>query len=206
MVLSSTQEHWDRVWAEKDPDEVSWFQAEPRTSLEMIDALNLPPTAPIVDVGGGASRLAGELLERGFRDVTVADVSEAALAKARERLGAAGEEIKWVKADVRSQDFGRRFALWHDRAVFHFLVEQEDRERYAEVLRHSLAPDGHAVISTFGPDGPTSCSGLPTARYDAEELAAALAPAVSLVASRLAVHETPSGKEQQFLYAHFRAC
>ena len=201
VEATETREHWDRVWSTKDPDEVSWFEPTPRTSLELIEALGLSADAPIIDIGGGASTLAGELLGLGFEDVTVADISDAALVTARERLGPDATKITWVVADVRQHDFGRRFALWHDRAVFHFLVDENDRRRYLEVLRSSVAPDGHIVIATFGPEGPTSCSGLPVVRYGPEELAAAVAPVIDLVAHRLVMHTTPSGKTQQFLYA-----
>jgi SAM-dependent methyltransferase len=202
MALANAQEYWERLWTSKDPWEVSWFEASPRRSVEMIEALALPPDAPIIDVGGGASRLAGELLRRGYEDLTVADISHAALEKARSSLGAEATKVKWVVADVRSHDFGRRFAAWHDRAVFHFLVDEHDRDSYLAVLRRSLAPKGHAIIATFGPDGPTRCSGLPVARYSAGELAEAFSSVASLVSDRLEVHETPSGNRQQFLYAH----
>jgi SAM-dependent methyltransferase len=205
MTPSKVQEHWDRVWTSKDPDEVSWFERSPRTSLEMIEALALPADAPLIDVGGGAARLAGELLRRGYEDLTVADISDAALERARDALGADADEVDWVVADVRSHDFGRRFAVWHDRAVFHFVVDENDRHRYVEVLRRSLAPNGHSIIATFGPDGPARCSGLPVVRYRSEELAEAFSPVAGLVSDRLEVHETPSGSEQQFLYAHLEA-
>ena len=201
----SSVEHWERVWADREPDELSWFQASPATSLRMIAELELPPGAPVVDAGGGASRLAAELLHRGFTDVTVADISAAALEKARAALGEDADRVEWVEADVRSHDFGRRFAVWHDRAVFHFLTDEADRARYLETLSRSLTPDGHVILATFGPDGPTSCSGLPTARYGAAELAAALAPVAELVSDRLETHRTPGGSEQQFLYAHLAA-
>jgi SAM-dependent methyltransferase len=197
--------HWQRVWSRSEPGELSWFEAEPAASLQMVDSLDLRPDSPIVDVGGGASGLAGELLRRGFSDVTVADVSVAALSRARADLGADADRIHWVEADVTTHDFGRRFAVWHDRAMFHFLVEPADRDRYVNALARSLQPGGHAIIATFGPAGPTACSGLPTARYDADELAAALAPAAALVSCRLEVHATPGGNDQQFLYAVLKA-
>jgi SAM-dependent methyltransferase len=205
MQTTETRRHWEGVWTSKQPEEVSWFESRPRVSLEMIEAVGLPLDAPILDVGGGASRLAAELVDRGYEDVTVADISEAALAEAREALGRDAERVNWVVADVTGHDFGRRFALWHDRAVFHFLIDEADRRRYLEVLQRSLAPGGHVLIATFGPDGPTSCSGLPVVRYGAEELAAMFAPVAKLVEHRLEVHRTPSGKDQQFLHAGLEA-
>jgi SAM-dependent methyltransferase len=204
-MATNSREHWDRVWTTTDPCEVSWFESSPGLSVKMIEALALRPDASIIDVGGGVSRLAGELLRRGYEDLTVADISHAALEKARAGLGAEAAKVNWVVADVRSHDFGRRFAVWHDRAVFHFLVDERDRDGYLEVLRRSLAPNGHAIVATFGPDGPTSCSGLPVARYSADELAEAFSPVASLSSDRLEVHQTPSGKAQQFLYAHLNA-
>jgi SAM-dependent methyltransferase len=202
---SNAHEHWQRVWTDKEPTEVSWFEPSPRVSLELIDQLELAPDAAIIDVGGGASGLTAELVRRGHQDLTVADVSEAALARAREGMGADAARVDWVVADVREADFGREFALWHDRAVFHFLTAEADRHAYRDVLQRSLAVGGLAIIATFAPEGPTSCSGLPVARYAADELAAELTPVLELRSSQTEVHETPTGNEQQFLYALFAA-
>ena len=194
--------HWDQVYADKEPDEVSWYESVPRSSLAMIDALELPPDAPIVDVGGGASRLPEELVRHGHTDITVLDISVHAFERARDAFPEA-DRVEWVVADVRDHDFGRRFALWHDRAVFHFMVTPEDREAYLATMRKSLQPQGHVLMATFGPDGPTHCSGLPVARYGADELAATLE--FELVSSHLEQHRTPRGKSQQFLYAELSA-
>jgi SAM-dependent methyltransferase len=205
VATTDAHGHWQRIWTAKAPDEVSWFEPLPRVSVAMIESLELPPDAPIIDVGGGASGLAGELLALGYRDVTVADISERALARAREALGARADMVDWVVADVRAADFGRRFRLWHDRAVFHFLVDEADRQRYLDVASRSLATGGHLIIATFGPDAPPTCSGLPVQRYAADELAEVFAPVAELVSDRLELHRTPRGKEQQFLYAGLRA-
>ena len=185
-------------------DEVSWFEAEPRSSLTMIEALALPPGAPIVDVGGGASGLARELLSRGHTDITVADISAEALERAGDGFSEA-DRITWVVADVRDHDFGRRFALWHDRAVFHFMVASEDREAYLRTMRKSIEPGGHALIATFGPNGPDRCSGLPVARYSAEELSATIGDWAELESAHTEGHRTPSGADQEFLFTHFVA-
>jgi SAM-dependent methyltransferase len=195
------REHWEQLYTENQPDQVSWFEPVPASSLAMIEGLDLPLDAPILDVGGGASRLAAELVRRGHADVTVVDISGEALERAREGFQDAGR-VEWVLADVRDHDFGRRFALWHDRAMFHFMVSPEDRAAYLATLKRSLEPSGHVVMATFGPDGPTRCSGLPVARYGVEELAAAIAERASLVFSHLEQHRTPGGATQQFLYAH----
>ena len=196
--------HWDAVYSQKDPAEVSWFEASPRLSLELIDSLALEKSAPIIDVGGGASRLAGALLERGFEDVTVADISERALGHARARLAHRAEAITWEVADVRNHDFGREFALWHDRAVLHFMVEPDDQAAYLDTARRSVMPGGHAIVATFAPDGPAQCSGLPVRRYSAEELRAAFGSDFTLAAARRAEHETPSGASQRFTYVHLQ--
>ncbi|MFN8160745.1 MAG: methyltransferase domain-containing protein [Solirubrobacterales bacterium] len=201
--MESARAHWDRVYREKDPDAVSWYERVPATSLEMIGNLGLDPRAPILEVGGGASALAARLLAAGHSDVTVADISEAALARARGALAEPGR-VHWVLADVREDRFARRYALWHDRAVLHFMVTEQDRAAYLRTLRATLERGGHAIIATFGPRGPTRCSGLPTARYDAAALAGVLGEGFALAESRLVEHHTPSGTSQQFLYACFR--
>ena len=203
--MTDPAEHWARVWAGKSPTQVSWFEAKPEASLRMIEELGLASDAPILDVGGGASHLAGELLARGYLDLTVADISPEALEKAKEALGSRSDDITWIAADVRSHAFGRQFALWHDRAVFHFMTDRSDRERYLRTLRSTLAPGAHVIVATFGPDGPQRCSGLPVTRYSPEELADAFAPVAGLVSSRLVEHSTPGGAAQQFLYARLEA-
>jgi SAM-dependent methyltransferase len=199
--MGSDAHHWDRVYAEKARTAVSWFEPVPRSSLALIEGLGMPLDAPIVDVGGGASRLAAELLDTGHSDITVVDISGEALESACEDFAGA-DRITWVLADVRSHDFGRRFALWHDRAVFHFMVAPDDRRDYLETLARSVEPGGHVILATFGPGGPTRCSGLPTARYSADELAVTFADRAELVSARLEEHRTPSGASQQFLFAH----
>jgi ubiquinone/menaquinone biosynthesis C-methylase UbiE len=197
--------HWQKVYKERAADEVSWFERSPRASLELIEQAAIPRDSPLVDVGGGESRLAAELLGRGFSNITVADISPTALAVARAELGDEAEKVSWVVADIRDHDFGGQFALWHDRALFHFMVEQTDRDAYLATLEKSVAREGQLIIATFGPDGPTSCSGLPVERYGAGQLGALL-PDFELASSRTVLHRTPGGKEQQFLYARFARC
>jgi len=198
------QEHWEGIYRQRLPEDLSWFEAEPTTSLAMIERLGLPLDAAIVDVGGGASRLAEELLGRAYSDLTVVDIADEALERAKEGF-AGGDRIQWIAADVRDHDFGRRFALWHDRAVFHFMVSGEDRRAYLNTVERSLAPGGDLVIATFGPEGPQRCSGLPVVRYSADALAAAVGDRARLEAWHLEDHLTPAGNRQQFLYAHFVA-
>jgi SAM-dependent methyltransferase len=198
------REHWEQIYADREPDQVSWFEPVPSSSLAMIEGLGLPLDAPILDVGGGASRLAEELVRRGYADVTVADISGQALERAREGFQDA-DRVEWVLADVRDHDFGRRFALWHDRALFQFMVSPEDCAAYLATLERSLRLSGHVVMATFGPEGPTRCSGLSVARYGADALAATIAERASLASFHLEQHRTPSGASQQFLYAHLTA-
>jgi len=193
--------HWERVYETKRIDEMSWFRPHLDTSLELIERTGRPVETSVLDVGGGASTLADDLLERGYRDVSVIDVADAALAAARERLGARGAFVTWIQGDVRRLALPRaRFNVWHDRAVFHFLTEPADRARYIEQVRHALASDGHVIVATFGPEGPQRCSGLPTSRYDADSLRDAFGNGFELVETRLEQHRTPSGRQQQFLY------
>ena len=196
--------HWDQVYSSKAPTAVSWYEPRPEESLALIGDAGVAQDDPIIDVGAGASHLADELLDAGFRDLTVLDVSSAALTRMRERLGSRGQAVTFLESEVTRFRPARQYALWHDRAVFHFLVAAEERSQYAEVLRGALRAEGHAVIATFGPSGPERCSGLPTARYDAESLAAQFAGALELMCSRLVVHHTPRKVEQQFLYCLFR--
>jgi ubiquinone/menaquinone biosynthesis C-methylase UbiE len=200
----TARDHWERIYADKRPAEVSWYEAVPRASLAAIESVELSLDAPILDIGGGSSRLASELLRRGHTDITVADISANALERAREGFADA-DRVDWVVADVRDHYFGRRFAVWHDRAVFHFMVSQEDRDGYLATLERSLQLEGHAVIATFGPQGPTRCSGLPVQRYGPEELVAALGDRFQLLSCHLEEHRTPRGETQQYLYSQLAA-
>jgi ubiquinone/menaquinone biosynthesis C-methylase UbiE len=197
--------HWDRVYTTKRADEVSWFQAEPTPSLAMIAAAGLGPDDPIIDVGGGASVLVDRLLDDGYRNLTVLDVSEAALAAARARLGARATQVAWIAADVATwQPPADAFALWHDRAVFHFLTAAADRAGYLGALARGLRPGGHLVLATFALSGPEKCSGLPVQRYSGETLQAALGPRYRLLREAAQPHVTPAGNRQDFTWCLFR--
>ena len=198
------ERYWDQVYARNEPEDVSWYEAEPRVSLALIEEAGLPPTAAILDVGGGTSELVRRLSELGYCDLAVADISQSALERARVRLGGRAERVGWMQADIRSHVFERRFDLWHDRAVFHFMVDSGDREGYLTVLRRTLRPGGHAVLATFGPDGPTMCSGLPVSRYSPDALRDLVGSGFELISSQTAQHHTPRGALQEFIYAHFR--
>jgi len=202
---SDQKEHWQTVYQTKAPTETSWYQPVPQRSLEWIHAAGLPPASPILDAGGGASTLVDHLLGASFPDVTVLDIAPASLAAAKVRLGAMAARVQWIEADVTAWQPARRYGLWHDRAVFHFLVDSMLRARYVDVLRSALARGGHAMIATFGPDGPQRCSGLAVRRYSADELCAVLGPSFHLVRSQIETHITPGGITQQFLYGWWQA-
>lgn len=199
------QHHWETVYETKSADAVSWYRAHLERSLALIERAAPDRDAAILDVGGGASTLVDDLLARGYRDVSVLDISSQALATARKRLGAQANTVHWLAADLLDAPLqASRYDLWHDRAVFHFLTDVAQRAAYVRQLTQALKPGGHAVIATFGPDGPTRCSGLDTARYDVAGLAQALGDDFILVDSMLETHVTPSGIAQQFLYTLFQ--
>jgi trans-aconitate methyltransferase len=188
--------HWDETYLER-ADDVSWFETTPATSIDMIRGLPLDSGAGIVDVGGGASTLVDHLLADGREDLTVLDLSQVALDRARARVGPSAP-VEWVCGDVTEWRPSRTYSLWHDRAVFHFLTEPAAQARYLEVLRAAV-PDGWVVLATFAPDGPDSCSGLPVARHSVDDLTSALA-GFEVVDARRHVHTTPWGTEQPFSY------
>ena len=197
--------HWNRVYTDKPDTDLSWYQAHPTLSLEILDRLALPQDAAIIDVGGGGpSAVVGELLDRGFTDVSVLDVSHAALARCRQRLGDRAERVTWLEADVTRFVPSRQYDLWHDRAVLHFLTDPADREAYVAAIRRGLRPGGHAIIATFALDGPPSCSDLDVVRWAPDALAEAFGSAFSLTDSFRETHQTPWGKPQAFVYCLLR--
>ena len=196
-------DHWNGVWDRADPDRVSWFEPRPEESLRLMEAAEVGSDVGILDVGGGASLLARQLLHAGYTDLTVLDISADGLAAGRERLGSRASEVEWIRADVCEFDPPRTWDLWHDRAVFHFLIRVEDRAAYLETLDRALAPGGKVLLATFGPEGPVRCSGLDVRRYSVESLADELGAGFRLDDSSLQYHVTPAGEIQQFLYARF---
>jgi 2-polyprenyl-3-methyl-5-hydroxy-6-metoxy-1,4-benzoquinol methylase len=198
------QAHWQNVYKEKGENQVSWFQERPTISLELIEAAGAKPNSAIIDIGGGASRLVDALIDKGYRDLTVLDLSASAVSIAKTRLGQSAALVKWIVADVTQWEPPSRYDLWHDRAAFHFLTEVSDRTAYIERLKNALPVGGHAIIGTFALDGPERCSGLPVVRYDAAQLALMLTPLFTLVDMRRHEHKTPWGSLQQFQFGVFR--
>ncbi len=167
--MMATQEHWDAIYQTRATEDLGWYEPSPST-LDLVRRYSTP-TDPVIDVGGGDSRMVDELVEAGYEDVTILDLSHAALERSRVRLGSAAGNVTWICADATDWEPTSTWTLWHDRAVFHFLTTEDDRRRYVETARRAIAPGGHLVIATFAPGGPEQCAGLPVERYDAEGLA-----------------------------------
>jgi len=206
MQSEGRQAHWEGVYTKKGENEVSWFQENPAPSLELIAQVGATPASAIIDIGGGASRLVDNLVERGFEDVTVLDLSEAALEAAKARLGDRAAQVHWIVADATVWKPLRAYDIWHDRAAFHFLTEDRDRAAYVARLERALKVGGYAIIATFALDGPERCSGLPVVRYDPVSLGQTLGRAFQLVDTRQHAHATPWGTEQSFQFSVFRHC
>jgi len=204
MVTGDRKRHWNEVYSKKGPEDLTWSQPRPDASLSLIRDAGVAPEARILDVGGGTSFLTAFLLEEGYRHLSVLDVSDRALAIAKERTGAWSSEIEWYEADVATFEPPHRWDLWHDRAVFHFMTTKEDRAAYLRTLNASVAPGGHVVIATFAPDGPQRCSGLDCLRYSPEALHAVLGGGYELRGSIEENHETPAGGTQKFVYSWFQ--
>jgi 2-polyprenyl-3-methyl-5-hydroxy-6-metoxy-1,4-benzoquinol methylase len=198
-----TKSHWENVYRTKQPNEVSWYRPHLEISLQLIEDAASNRDAQIIDVGGGESTLVDDLLAREYRNVYVLDVSSTALQLARERLGASANQINWLCGDVTTFGFSRhQFDVWHDRAVFHFLTESRDRAAYVRQVARAVKPGGHVIVATFGPQGPTTCSGLDVVRYDANALHGEFGASFGLVKHFTELHQTPAGSIQQFIYCY----
>ena len=204
MSDSPRRDHWSRVYEEKAPETVSWYQAAPEPSLRALARFGATPTASLIDVGGGASTLVDALLAQDWEDITVVDIAAPALEAARARIGPRADEVRWVVADITDWHTDRAYEVWHDRAVFHFLTEPGQREAYRRALSSGLAAGGLAIFATFALDGPERCSGLEVEQYDAEKLASELGPLLTLIGSWKEVHVTPWGSSQSFNWCVFR--
>lgn len=197
----SEKQHWETVYETKPADMVSWFQPSADRSRALIQRVAPDLDAPIIDVGGGASVLVDDLLHLGYRNITVLDLAASALGIARARLGAAASNVRWIEGDVRTVALpASTYAVWHDRAVFHFLTEAADRAAYVAQVRRAVRPGGFVIVATFAEDGPTKCSGLPVARYSADSLHDEFGAAFELMTTEREQHETPAGTQQAFIY------
>lgn len=200
MNAADAAHHWQRIWRQREPGRVSWYEPVPALSLRLIAWAGVPVDRPVVDVGGGASTLVDALLDRGHRDVTVLDIAAAALERTRTRLAGRAPRVHWIVADLRRWRPTRVYGLWHDRAVFHFLVEDAERAAYRAALLAGTGPGSVLLVATFAPDAPPRCSGLPVRRYDAAQLASVFAPEFEPLDSRRHIHTTPAGVVQPFVY------
>jgi len=204
MTTTCRQAHWENIYATKRESEVSWFEETPAQSLELLELVGARPASAIIDIGGGASRLVDGLLAKGFQNVTVLDLSTAALDAARARLGDKADAVKWIVADVTAWRPTETYDIWHDRAAFHFLTSERERRAYVQRLKQALKPGGYVIIGTFALDGPEKCSGLPVSRHSAESLSTLLGADFALIDNRRHQHETPWHALQNFQFSSFR--
>ena len=200
-----SKDHWEQVYSTKAADSVSWFEPHAKTSMRLIRETGLSRDVAIIDVGAGASTLVDDLLDDGYHHITLLDLSAAALAESKHRLGSRGSSIQWMVADITLAVFEpHSFDIWHDRAVFHFLTTDEAREKYVKQVLRALKPGGHVIMATFGANGPTQCSGLPVMRYAPEALHAEFGNEFVLLKHEEQLHHTPFGTDQQFIYCMCR--
>lgn len=200
-----SKRHWERVYSTKVTNAVSWYQKHADCSLRLIRNTGVPKHAPIIDIGGGASTLVDDLLADGYSKLSVLDLSGTALAAAQARLGARASSVNWIEADITTVNLPpNEYDVWHDRAVFHFLISKKDRAAYVRTVFRAVKPDGHVIVATFAEDGPTQCSGLPVMRYSAEALHSEFGDSFVLLSHEKEVHHTPLGAVQQFVYCYFR--
>jgi SAM-dependent methyltransferase len=198
------KKHWENIYQSKSTEEVSWFQPRPERSLGIIEGMKLPASAKIIDVGGGDSLLVDHLLDLGYENITVLDISEAAIARAKQRLGARASHVQWIVADAATFEPTTQYDLWHDRAAFHFLTQDAEIAHYLHAAHHGLAPNGHLVIGTFSDQGPKKCSGIDIKQYSETNMTEGLSPLFEKINCRTVDHTTPSGGVQNFLFCHFR--
>jgi len=196
-----SKEHWEKVYTNKAVTDVSWFQEHARQSMHLIEQTGVSRNAGVIDVGGGASTLVDDLLEKGYSNITVLDLSEAALEASKARLGKRAREVTWLAGDITQVELAQHaFDVWHDRAVFHFLTGHEEREAYIRAVLRAVRPGGHVIVATFAEDGPAQCSGLPVMRYSADELHAEFGAPFTLLQQEREEHHTPFGGVQKFIY------
>lgn len=204
MAEETRKQHWEQVYQNRSDDDVSWYQRHPERSLEYITQCDISKQAPIMDAGGGASRLVDCLLQQGYSDVSVMDIARAPLRLGERRLGAQARRVHWIESDVTQFIPPRRYTLWHDRAVFHFLVEPDKQQAYRRMLERALSEGGHLILAAFAPDGPTMCSNLPIQQHDADSVTALFGQGFELLSVENDIHVTPANKAQSFNWFHLR--
>lgn len=198
--MTSRKDHWENVYQTKDHKKVGWYQESPDVSLELLSKIHADPSQSIIDVGCGASVLVDKLIEQGYKEITLVDLSEEALSIIKDRLGDKGNIPNYFSQDITKAAYSDTFDIWHDRAVFHFLTDAKDRKDYISTISKSLSDHGRAIIGTFSVNGPNACSGLDVVQYDEEKMKSALSPDLELVDSVISIHEMPNGAEQEYMY------
>ncbi|WP_323844292.1 class I SAM-dependent methyltransferase [Microbulbifer magnicolonia] len=197
--------HWEKIYSSKSEDEVSWFQEHAEVSVRLIEQTGAPKSANIIDVGGGASKLVDDLLDKGYDNLTVLDLSGQALAKAQHRLGARADKVRWLEGNILEIDLPQQaYDVWHDRAVFHFQTDERERKAYVDAVLRAVKPGGHVIVATFAEDGPEKCSGLPVVRYSADQLHGEFGAPFDLLGQEREEHHTPAGVVQRFVYCFCR--
>ena len=196
--------YWDNIYKSKSETDVSWFQGVPKKSLELISEVNLNPDDSIIDIGGGDSHLVDHLLDNGFKNLSVLDISSAALKRAKERLGEKAGQVKFIASDITKFQPTEKYKLWHDRATFHFLTKAEDVKAYLEIANRAIADDGYLIVSTFSKTGPEKCSGLPITQYSDADLKLLFETYFSNIKCFEDTHQTPWGTGQNFVYCGFK--
>lgn len=204
MDRAERKAHWEHIYQTKELSAVSWYQPRPQTSLDLIAQFALSPEAKIIDVGGGDSLLVDHLLQEGYGNVTVLDISEAAINRAKARLGEAADRVRWIVRDITTFRPEEQYDCWHDRAAFHFLTGEQDIAGYLEAAREGIVPGGALVVGTFSESGPGKCSGITVKQYNEAAMTRCFAPSFRKVSCLTTVHETPFATEQQFLFCSFR--
>lgn len=203
MSSINAKGHWEEIYQTKAPTEVSWFSPHLHISLSLIRSVSPQPASSIIDVGGGESTLVDDLLAMGYQDLTVLDIAQTAIDSAKKRLGGNAHQVKWLPADITRVTLPERsYDVWHDRAVFHFLTQPDERSAYVRQVASAVKAGGHVIVATFGPEGPQMCSGLSVRRYDADSLHDEFGARFRLVESLKEMHRTPFGTTQQFLYCY----
>jgi SAM-dependent methyltransferase len=199
--VMNAQTHWESIYSSKAPDAVSWYRPHLELSLDLIERCAPGRSASIIDIGAGESTLVDDLVSRGYQDLTVLDVSQTAIEATKQRLGRSAEHVHWMLGDITQVSLPpHSFDVWHDRAVFHFLTDLTQREAYVRAVLHAVKSGGHVIVSTFGPEGPTKCSGLDVIRYDVEALHREFGRRFRIEESAKELHRTPWGATQQFVY------
>ena len=200
----NTKQHWETIYKTKKLEELSWFQANPETSLDFIKQLNLPKTAKIIDVGGGDSFLVDHLLDQGYQHISVLDISATAIEKAKHRLGERAKSVNWIIADATDFNPNEKYDLWHDRAAFHFLTSQKDISKYLETAKQNISANGILVIGAFSDQGPTKCSGIEVKQYSENSLTKAIEAYFEKINCIKVDHKTPRNTVQNFTFCSFR--